>query len=101
MNIHPGVLLYSGGHKGTEAEFGRDAERWGISEVTLSFEGHAMEREVNVQTLTDEELAKGDVSMDFVGRKMGRTYHSAEKVRRVVQASFHMVVNSHQLFAVG
>ena len=33
------VTLYSGGHKGAEAEFGKLAERWGIQEVNFSFEG--------------------------------------------------------------
>jgi hypothetical protein len=99
--IHPELVLYSGGHKGTEAEFGRDAERWGIPEVTFSFAGHDMERGAGVRVLTAEELAKGDVSMDFVARKMGRTYHSGELIRRVLQSIFHMVVNANQVFAVG
>ena len=34
----------AGGHKGTEAEFGRAAEKWGVAETTVSFEGHVMER---------------------------------------------------------
>ena len=46
------VVLYSGGHRGTEAEFGRQAERWGVREVTLSFEGHAMEFDKNVRVPT-------------------------------------------------
>ena len=39
------IVVYSGGHRGTEAEFGRQAERWGLGEVTVSYEGHAMERD--------------------------------------------------------
>ena len=27
--------LYSGGVRGAEAEFGRNAERWGVNEITL------------------------------------------------------------------
>jgi hypothetical protein len=99
--IHPELILYSGGHKGTESEFGRNAERWGIPEVTFSFTGHNMERGVGVRVLSDEELAKGDVSMEFVARKMGRHYHNAEGIRRVLQSIFHMVVSAHQVFVVG
>lgn len=101
MIVHPELKLYSGGHKGAEAEFGRNAERWGIPEVTLSYPGHVMEREASVRVLSDAELAQGDVSMEFVGRKMGRTYHEGEQIRRVLQSIFHMVVSSHQVFAIG
>ncbi|MCG8461760.1 MAG: hypothetical protein MI919_36220, partial [Holophagales bacterium] len=65
------AMLYHGGHKGAEAEFGRCAEQFGVPEVTLSFDGHVMEREKNVKVLTPEELAKGDVSMTIVSKHMG------------------------------
>ncbi len=32
--------LFSGGHKGAEAEFGKQAEKHGVNEVNFSFEGH-------------------------------------------------------------
>ena len=95
------VVLYTGGHRGTEAEFGRHAERWGVEEVTLSFEGHVMERDRGVRQLNEEELREGDVSMEIVSRHMGRTYHRADRIRRVIQSIFHMVVSSHQVFALG
>ena len=95
------AMLYSGGHQGTEAEFGRNAERHGIPEVTLSFEGHVMEREKNVRVLTPQELAEGDVSMTIVSRHLDRSYSSLEKIRRVIQSIFHMVNQAHHVFAVG
>ena len=69
-------ILYSGGHKGTEAEFGRCAERWGVRQVTLSYDGHAMEYSKDVEGLSPAELLKGDVSMEIVSKRMGRTYTS-------------------------
>ena len=36
------ITLYSGGHRGAEAEFGSHAEHWGIQEVNFSFEGHTV-----------------------------------------------------------
>lgn len=93
--------LYSGGHKGTEAEFGRNAERHEIPEVTFSYDGHKMERAMNVQVLTPAELAQGDVSMTIVSKHMGRSYSSAEKIRPVIQSIFHMVNNADHVFAVG
>jgi hypothetical protein len=95
------VTLHTGGHKGTEAEFGRCAERWGIAEVTLSFAGHQPERDRNLRVLSAEELIKGDVSMEIVAKRMGRTYHSGEKIRRVFQLIYHMVNSSYHVFAVG
>lgn len=94
-------FLLSGGHKGAEAEFGRCAEQWGIREVTLSFEGHAMEWSKDVRMLTAEELAKGDVSMELVSRRLGRTYTSVDYIRKVIQSLFHMVVDSYQVFVIG
>ena len=94
-------VLISGGHKGAEAEFGRAAKRWGIDQTTLSFEGHAMEWPVSVRKLSDAELAEGDVSMEIVSKRMGRGYHEAEKIRRVVQSIYHMVNGAWQVFVVG
>ena len=58
--------LISGGHKGTEAEFSRNAELWKITDTTLSYEGHVMERSGKVEVLSDEDLARGSVSMEIV-----------------------------------
>ena len=59
------ITLYSGGHKGTEAEFGKLAEAWNMEEVNISFEGHNAERTRGVKVLSQEELKKGDVSMEI------------------------------------
>lgn len=93
--------LYSGGLKGAETEFGRMAEQWGVNEVNFSFKGQEMERVKDVRVLTEEELRQGDISMEIVSRRMGRTYAQAEKIRRVIQSIFHIVNNGHQIFAVG
>lgn len=93
--------LISGGHKGTEAEFGRNAERWGLAEVTLSYEGHQMERNKNIEVLDDAALALGDVSMEIVFAKLGRRFARGKGIRRVIQSMFHMVKRGDHLFAVG
>lgn len=95
------VTLYSGGHKGAETEFGKNAERWGIREVNYTFEGHAVERDRNCTVLSPEELRKGDISMEIVSRRMGRTYAKAEKIRKVIQSIFHMVNKGYHVFAIG
>ena len=93
--------LYSGAHRGAESEFGRQAERWGIQEVNFSFEGHAPERARGLRVLAPAELDKGDVSMEIVSTRMGRSYSKADKIRKVIQSIFHMVNNGYQVFAVG
>ena len=93
--------LYSGAHRGAESEFGRHAERWEVKEVNFSFEGHAPERARGIQVLGPAELDKGDVSMEIVSTRMGRTYSKADKIRKVIQSIFHMVNNGYQVIAVG
>jgi hypothetical protein len=93
--------LFHGGHKGTEAAFSRAAEKWGINETTLSFEGHKMERARNVEVLDDEKLREGRVSMEFVFQVLGRRFHTGTGIRRVIKLMFHTVVRSDELFSVG
>lgn len=93
--------LYSGGLKGAESEFGRNAEQWGIGEVTFSYEGHKVERTIGLTILNEDALQKGDVSMEIVSQRMGRTYSEAEKIRKVIQSIFHIVNNGYQVFVVG
>jgi len=95
------ITLYSGGHKGTESEFGKLAETWGIREVNFSFEGHTIERTQGVSILSPEELDKGNVSMEIVSARMGRKFAQAEKIRKVIQTIFHMVNNGYHVIAVG
>lgn len=93
--------LYSGGLKGAEAAFGECAEKHGINEVTYAFANHTLTREKNVTILSDDELKKGDISMEIVSAKMGRRYAQADKIRKVFQVIFHMVNKGFQVFAIG
>jgi len=95
------ITLYSGGHRGAEAEFGRLAEKWGIREVNFSFEGHLIERTRGVRMLSPEELDRGDVSMEIVSARMGRNYSKADKIRKVIQLIFHMVNSGYHVIAIG
>jgi hypothetical protein len=95
------ITLYSGGHKGAEAEFGKLAEAWHINEVNISFEGHSIERNRGIRVLDREELQKGDVSMEIVSKRMNRTYSRADKIRKVIQSLFHMVNGGYHVIAVG
>ena len=95
------IQLVHGGHRGTEAEFGRAAARWGVKEITLSYAGHNPERAQNVEFLDDDELDKGRVSMEFVFQRMGRRFVQGKGLSRVIHSLFHVVVRSDELFAIG
>jgi len=95
------ITLYSGGHKGAEAEFGKLAEAWHMKEVNISFEGHNAERTRGAWVLSREELQKGDVSMEIVSKRMKRTYSRMDKIRKVIQSIFHVVNNGHHVIAIG
>ncbi len=95
------TTLYSGGHKGAEAEFGRLAEQWGLNEVNFSYEGNVPQRMRGLRVLSLQELDKGNVSMEIVSTRLGRTFSKAEKIRKVIQAIFHMVNNGYHVLAVG
>ncbi len=93
--------LYSSGLKGAEATFGEEAEKYGVNEVVYSFENHKLTREKNVSILNQEELERGDISMELASRMLNRTYYETEKIRKVLQTIFHMVNSGHQVFVIG
>lgn len=93
--------LFSSGLKGAEATFGEAAEQAGVKEVIYSFESHKLAREKNVTILTQEELERGDISMELASRMLNRTYYETEKIRKVLQTIFHMVNSGHQIFVIG
>jgi len=95
------MRLCHGGHKGAESAFGRAAERWDVPETTISYQGHVMEFAKNVEELSDEQLEKGHVSMEFVFQALGRRFVHGQGIRRVMYSMFHVVTRGDELFAVG
>lgn len=93
--------LYSGGHKGAEAEFGTQAEHWGVGEVNFTYEGREPVRSRGLVMLSPEEMMRGDISMEIVCMHMGRSYSSVETIRKVMQLLFHLVNKGFQVFAIG
>ena len=93
--------LYHGGLKGAESLFGETSEQYGVNEVIFSFDGHKLNRDRNTVVLSETELQRGDISMELASRMMNRTYYETEKIRKVLQAIFHMVNKGHQVFVVG
>ncbi|MFP4316008.1 MAG: hypothetical protein ACLFQR_07265 [Desulfovibrionales bacterium] len=94
-------ILYSGGARGAEAEFGANAEKYGIQEVNYSFEGHQIERTRGMRVLTTEELALKDVSMTYVSGLMHRSYSSAPIFRKVLQSICWQISGGHEVFVIG
>ena len=93
--------LYHGGLKGAETVFGENAEKYGVNEVIFSFEGHRLNRDRNTVPLSEDDLQRGDISMEIASRMMNRTYYETDKIRKVLQTIFQMVNKGHQVFVVG
>lgn len=97
-----GVTLYTGGAKGAESAFGAAAERYGLTEVAFTFEGHLQARDVGQYELSPSELAAGDVSLQYVSKRLHRMYNDqGGLIRGVLQTLWHMVTRSQQVFVVG
>jgi hypothetical protein len=94
-------VLHSGGLKGAEAEFGAAAERHGVEEVNFTFDGHAIERTRGVRTLTHAELRRGDVSLAYVSKLLGRRFPDAEYIKKVLQVIWHQVNDAQEIYVVG
>ena len=101
MPTRENCTLYSGGLKGAESAFGEAAEKWGVKEVNFCYEGQKTHRGKNLVVLSDEELKRGNISMELVSKMMHRTYYETDKIRKVLQVIFHMVNKGHQVFVVG
>ena len=94
-------ILFSGGAPGAEAESGADAERRHIEEVNFTFDGHAIARHRGVRVLNHEELQSGDVSLEYVGRLMQRTYTDSPTIRKVLQTLWYQVNSGQEIYVIG
>jgi len=94
--------LHSGGAKGAEAAFGEMAERYGLAEVTFSFEGHTQRvRSRGLRLLSDSELRAGDVSLRYVCHRLGRVFPEDPLVHKVLQSIWHQIRSCQQVFVIG
>jgi hypothetical protein len=94
-------ILYSGAAQGAEAEFGANAERYGIDEVNFTFEGHNDARTRGIRVLNHEELKNGDVSLAYVSKLMERDYPQTPLFRKVLQSIWYQVNRGQEMYVVG
>ena len=94
-------ILFSGGIKGAEAEFGANAERHGIEEVNFTFEGHAIVRQRGLRVLNSEELKNGDVSLEYISRLMNRRYTETSTFRRILQSIWYQINSGQEIYVIG
>ena len=94
-------ILFSGGAPGAEAEFGAQAERFGIEEVNFGFDGHVTVRTRGLRILNHEELKAGDVSLAYVSQLMNRRYSDTPTFRKVLQSIWYQVNAGQDIFVVG
>lgn len=101
MTDYASYTLFSGGAQGAEAQFGKLAEYYGLSEVNYTFEGHRIVRDRGIRVLTEEELVKKDVSLTYVSKLLGRKFTNAEKMRKVLQTIMYQIESGHEVFVIG
>jgi len=94
-------ILFSGGAPGAEAEFGAQAERFGIEEVNFGFEGHVTVRTRGLRILNHEELKAGDVSLAYVSQLMNRRFSDTPTFRKVLQSIWYQINSGQEIFVVG
>jgi hypothetical protein len=95
------MILFSGGIKGAEAEFGSKAEQYGIQEVNFTFEGHNIVRKRGLRSLNNEELNNGDVSLEYISRLLNRRFTINPTFRKVIQTIWYQINNGQEIFVVG
>lgn len=93
--------LFSGGAQGAEAEFGKQAEAFGVQEVNFSFEGHKIERTRGLRMLTQEELMRKDVSLTYVSKLLDRNFSNGPLIRMVLRTIMYQVDAGLEVFVVG
>ena len=94
-------ILFSGGIKGAEEQFGINAERWGIEEVNFTFEGHAIVRKRGQRVLNHNELKNGDISLEYLSKLMNRTYPKTQTFRKVLQSIWYQINNGQEIYVIG
>ncbi|MEW5975025.1 MAG: hypothetical protein AB1898_04355 [Acidobacteriota bacterium] len=94
-------ILFSGGAQGAEAEFGANAERFGVEEVNFTFEGHKIQRRRGLRVLNHEELENGDVSLAYVSRLMNRRYTDSPIFRKILQSIWHQINSGQEIYVIG
>jgi len=93
--------LYTTGAAGAESVFGELAERYHMSEVSFTTDGHDQARVRGRHELSERELAAGDVSLLYVSRRLNRQWTGEQHVRRVLQLLWQVVSHADQVFVVG
>ena len=100
--MKPGnYILYSGGAQGSEAEFGKQAEKAGVQEVNFTFEGHKIDRSRGVRVLTTEELLKGVATLAYIAKLMNRKFNTGKLFKKVLQSIWHQINCVEEVFVVG
>ena len=94
-------VLYSGAAQGAEAAFGAAAEKFGLEEVNITFEGHNDCRTRGIRVLTSAELKTGDFSLAYVSKLMHREFRDTPLFRKVLQSIWHQVNNGQEIYVAG
>ncbi|MEN3334412.1 MAG: hypothetical protein V7641_3777 [Blastocatellia bacterium] len=94
-------ILFSGGAQGAEAEFGAQAEAFGIEEVNYTFTNHKIVRTRGQHYLNHEELQAGDVNLEYVSRLMNRRNSDSPTFRKILQSIWYQINKGQEIYVIG
>jgi len=70
--------------------------------VNYSFDGHTLrERERGVVILKEQELRRGDFSLVYVSKRLGRVLSEIPLVRNVLQTIWYQINAAREVFVIG
>jgi len=93
--------LYSGGAIGTDALFGENAERYGITERHFSFAGHKKCRSQGRVILNDIQLKEGNNDLiNIIGVAFKNHQGTGDNTEKYWQRNWYQVQKAIEIFAV-
>lgn len=94
--------LLATGAAGAEAEFGANAERWGVAEVNYTSAGRRdLARTRGRVELGEDELKLGEVSAAWLKAHLHGGALDAPELRQLLQVVWHQVSGAGEVFCVG
>lgn len=93
---------HSGGCPGSDIEWEREGEKYGVKTIAYSFPGHIQEGK-NPKVLTEDELAEGWTHVRIADRTLRKNVESLvfPYMRNLLCRNWFQVKNSDAIFAIG
>lgn len=95
------MVCNSGGAVGSDITFELEGEKYGVTTIAFSFEGHNTKSK-NQKILTQEELDEGFEHIKIANKTLKRNVYGLKPyVKNLLSRNWFQVKNSEAIFAVG